>query len=152
VADMVGLNRTITNIVLAILLLVVAAAIMNTVFMAVAERTREFGVMMALGTASGAIRRMVVYETVVILVLASVVGYGAGIASVEYAGRAGLDLSGFFGGYSTVPGLTGIVYPRVVLGNIIPPGLALLFLGVAVSLYPAARAARLDPATAIRHV
>ena len=152
VADMVGLNRTITNIVLAILLLVVAAAIMNTVFMAVAERTREFGLMMAVGTAPGAIRRMVVYETVVLLVLASLVGYGAGIAAVEYAGRVGLDLSGFFRGYSTVPGLTGIVYPKVVLGNIIPPGLALLFLGVAVSLYPAARAARLDPAAAIRHV
>jgi putative ABC transport system permease protein len=151
IAEMVRLNRTISQIVNAILLLVVATAVMNTVFMAVAERTREFGVMMALGTPPGAIRRMVVYETIALLSVASIIGYGFGAALVGYAGRAGLDLSGFFRGYSAIPGLTGMVHPTLVPANILPPGLALFLAGVLVSLYPAARAARLDPTTAIRH-
>jgi ABC-type lipoprotein release transport system permease subunit len=150
--EMVKFNRVVTRILLAVLLLVVATAIMNTVFMAVTERTREFGVMMALGTAPRAILRMVVYETVVLLLLASLAGYGAGIGLVGYFGRAGMDLSGFFEGYAAIPGLTGIVYPQLMSESIVPPCIALIILGVLVSLYPAAKAARLDPSRAIRHV
>ena len=150
--EMVKAFRVFTNILLALLLLVVATAIMNTVFMAVAERTREFGVMIALGTSPAAMLRMVVYETVVLLLLASLVGYGIGIALVLYFGRTGIDLSGFFQGYSAIPGLTGIVYPELMRASVIPPGIVLLIAGMLVSLYPAAKAARLDPSPAIRHV
>jgi ABC-type antimicrobial peptide transport system permease subunit len=48
--------------------------------------------------------------------------------------------------------LTGIVYPRIFGATVVPPGIALLIAGVLVSLYPAAKAARLDPVQAIRHV
>jgi putative ABC transport system permease protein len=151
VADMVGLIRAIRSVVVAVFFLVVALAVMNTVFMAVAERTREFGVMMALGTPPDAIVRMVVYETGVLMVMASIAGYAAGAAIVSAYGTAGMDLSRFFADYSTIPGLTGIVYPRFVWGSLIGPGVALFAASVAVSIYPALRAARLDPTAAIRH-
>lgn len=150
-ADMLGLVRSIRTIVAAVFFVVVALAVTNTVFMAVAERTREFGVMMALGTPPAAIVRMVVYETVALMLLASVVGYAAGAAVVGWLGHAGLDLSAFYKDYSAIPGLTGIVYPRVVFASIAGPGIALFLASVAVSLYPAVRAAQLDPTAAIRH-
>lgn len=152
VQEMVRMNRVIGNIVLAIAFLVIAIAIMNTVFMAVAERTPEFGVMMALGAPPAAIQRMVVYETLALMLLASFIGYGVGVLLVVYFGRQGIDLSGFFRGYSAIPGLTGIVHPKLVISHIGPPGLVLFVASVLVSLYPAARAARLDPVRAIRHV
>lgn len=151
VADMIGLVHAIRTIVVAVFFLVVALAVMNTVFMAVAERTREFGVMTALGTPPTAIVRMVVYETVALMLLASVVGYVAGAGLVGWLGRVGLDLSGFYESYSAIPGLTGIVYPRVELVSIVGPGIGLFLASVVVSLIPAARAARLDPTTALRH-
>jgi ABC-type lipoprotein release transport system permease subunit len=149
--EMVKFNRVVTDILVAVLLLVVATAIMNTVFMAVTERTRELGVMMALGTSPPALVRMIVYETVVLLLGAALGGYGAGIALVAYFGRAGMDLSGFFQGYAAIPGLTGVVYPQLMSQSVVPPGIALIVLGVLVSLYPATKAARLEPSLAIRH-
>jgi ABC-type lipoprotein release transport system permease subunit len=149
--EMVKFNRVVTDILLAVLLLVVATAIMNTVFMAVTERTRELGVMMALGTSPPALVRMIVYETVVLLLGSALAGYGAGIALVAYFGRAGMDLSGFFQGYAAIPGLTGVVYPQLVSQSLVPPGIALIVLGVLISLYPATKAARLEPSLAIRH-
>ena len=151
VDQMAGLLRVVRAIVVGVFLLVVALAVMNTVYMAVAERTREFGVMMALGTPPRAIVRMVLYETVALMAMASVVGYTLGALLVTYLGKRGLDLSIFFKDYSTIPGLTGITYPRVLWSSILWPGVALLLAGVSVSLLPAARAARLDPSRAIRH-
>lgn len=57
---MLGLVRAIRSIMVAVFFPTVALAVMNTVFMAVAERSREFGVMMALGTPPAAIVRTVV--------------------------------------------------------------------------------------------
>ncbi len=150
VDEMVRLVLVIRTIVMAIVLVVVAMAIMNTVFMSVAERTRELGVMMALGTRASAVVRMILYETTAIMLLASVTGYAAGVLLVGYFGRNGLDLSSFFREYSAIPGLTGIVHPRLVLGSIVGPGIALFVASVLIALYPAGMAARLDPATAIR--
>jgi ABC-type lipoprotein release transport system permease subunit len=149
--EMVKFNRVVSNILLAVLLLVVATAVMNTVYMAVAERTREFGIMMALGTSPAAIGRMVVYETLVLLAFALLAGYGLGGALVGYFGAAGIDLSAFFRDFSAIPGITGIVYPMLFAATVAPPGIALLIAGVLASFLPASRAARLDPATAIRH-
>ncbi len=151
VADMLGLVRAIRTVIVAVFFLVVALAVMNTVFMAVTERTREFGVMMALGTPPDAIVRMVVYETVALMLLAAVIGYAAGAAVVSLFGSVGLDLSGFYRDYSAIPGLTGIVYPKLVAGNLVGPGVGLFLASVTVSLYPAVRASRLDPTAAIRH-
>lgn len=151
VNQMVGLIRTIRAIVLGIFLVVVALAVMNTVVMAVTERTREFGVMMALGTPPAAIVRMVLYETAALMTLASVVGYALGMTLVSYLGREGLDMSSLFKDYDAIPGLTGIAYPRLVIGSIVLPGVVLFAASVLVSLLPAMRAAGLDPSKAIRH-
>ena len=151
VDEMVRVIGVMRAIVLAIVFSVTALAVMNTVFMAVAERTREFGVMMALGTPPGAVVRLVVYETTALMALASFIGYGVGALLVQYYARKGLDLSRFFEGYASIPGLTGISYLRLVVANIVGPGIVLFLATVLASLYPAARAAKLDPARAIRH-
>ena len=149
--EMVRITRTIRTIVMAIILGVVAMAIMNTVFMSVAERTREVGVLLALGTRPAAIVRMVLYETAATMVLAAAIGYGTGVLLVSYLGHAGLDLSAFFRDYDAIPGLTGIIYPRLVWASILAPGIILLIGSLLASVYPAAQAARLDPVKALRH-
>ena len=149
--EMIRITRTIRTIVMAIILGVVAMAIMNTVFMSVAERTREVGVLLALGTRPAAVVRMVLYETAATMVLAAAAGYGGGVLLVSYLGHAGLDLSAFFRDYDAIPGLTGIIYPRLIWASILAPGILLLLGSLLASLYPATQAARLDPVKALRH-
>lgn len=151
VQQMIGLDRAIRAVVIGLFLVVVALAVMNTAVMSVAERTREFGVLMALGTAPSAIVRMVLYETAALMLLASLLGYAGGAALVAYFGRNGLDLSGLYAGYDTIPGLTGIAYPRLIVESIVVPGVALFAASVLVALLPASQAARLDPVQAIHH-
>jgi len=151
VVEMIQFLVAIRTIIMTIILVVVAMAIMNTVFMSVAERTRELGVMMALGTRPAAVVRMVLYETAAIMVLASLAGYAASALLVGYVGRNGLDLSAFFRNYDAIPGLTGIMYPRLVMASIVGPGIALFVASVLISVYPAGKAAKLDPVAAIRH-
>jgi ABC-type lipoprotein release transport system permease subunit len=151
VDEMVRVSQAIRTIVMAIVLAVVILAIMNTVFMAIAERTRELGVMLALGTRPWAVVRMVLYETGATMALASAIGYGSGVLLVSYLSRAGLDLSVFFQNYDAIPGLTGIIYPRLIWASIMVPGVILLLGSLLASAYPAAQAARLDPVKALRH-
>ncbi|MFN8583049.1 MAG: FtsX-like permease family protein [Gemmatimonadaceae bacterium] len=151
VDEMVRYVGVIRTIIVGILLAVVAMAIMNTVFMSVAERTRELGMMIALGTRPAGVVRMVLYETAVIMSVASLVGYGVAVLVVAYFSRRGMDFSSFFRDYTTIPGITGITYPRLVIATVVWPGLALFVGSVVASVYPALKAARLDPATALRH-
>jgi putative ABC transport system permease protein len=132
-------------------LAVVAIGVMNTLMMSVMERTRELGIMMALGTRPRAIVTLVLYESLVLALVGILAGLALGLPVVQYLGVRGLDLSRYASGLQSIPGLTGIIYPVFIPANLVRPALVLLGLSVLAALYPAWRAARLQPADAIRH-
>jgi putative ABC transport system permease protein len=119
--------------------------------MSVMERTRELGIMMALGTRPRAIVTLVLYESLVLALVGILAGLALGLPVVQYLGVRGLDLSRYASGLQSIPGLTGIIYPVFIPANLVRPELVLLGLSVLAALYPAWRAARLQPADAIRH-
>jgi len=152
VDQMIEYLRLVLGLVTGIVLAVVAIGVMNTLLMSVMERTRELGIMMALGTRPRAIVMLVVYESLVLALVGIVAGLAAGFPLVEYLRVDGLDLSGYAKGLQSIPGLTGIIYPAFVPASLLRPLLLLLALSLLAALYPAWRAARLQPVTAIRHV
>jgi ABC-type lipoprotein release transport system permease subunit len=124
--------------------------IANVLLMAVYERTREIGILMAIGMRPRRLLAMILAESVVLTTLGLGLGYGVALASVA-ALHNGIDLSFWAKGLTAVGAGTRIVPVIRSYDVVIPIAIAMLT-AVAASLWPALRAARLRPAEAVRYV
>ena len=126
-----------------ILIIVVAFSIMNTFLMAIFERTREFGIMMAVGTAPGRLVKLLLIESTAMTMLGIVAGIIGGILVTSYFQVHGIDIGGsseFLRQY----GISGKLYPQLsLLSATIGPGLVLIITLIA-ALYPAFRCPSLE--------
>lgn len=128
-------------------LLVATLGIVNTLLMAISERTREIGVMKALGATEATIRRMFAIE-------AAAIGFVGGVGGALVATAIGAAGNILLPRTSWFPDLSGFADFQVFL---FPPWLlagAIGFstvVGALAGLYPANRAARLDPVEALRY-
>ncbi|MDD5711812.1 MAG: ABC transporter permease [Smithellaceae bacterium] len=127
-----------------------AFGIINTTLMAVYERMREFGLMKALGMKPAWIIEEVVVESLFILLLGVAVGDAISIATVYALSLHGIDLSAFAAG-SEFAGVARVIYPLVDARNVISANAVVFVLGILISLYPAAKAARFTPREALLH-
>lgn len=151
VVQMVEMSQVDFYLILSVVFVVVAIGVMNTMVMSVMERTRELGVMLALGTRGVQLLLTIVFEAFFLAVLGMVAGTLAGGALVYWLNQAGIDLSSISGALETIPGITDRVYPVLMFDHVWLPSLLLFLCSVTVALYPAWRAARLDPVEAIHH-
>lgn len=138
-------------IIVTILYIATGLGILNTFFMSVMERTREFGVLMAVGMKPGQIRRMVLLETLFMGVVALVCGVTLGLGLSLYMAIVGIDLSGTL---TPITYAGGTILPRlravIELSNIYIPALSLLIICLLAGFLPANRAARMQPVVAIK--
>jgi len=124
--------------------------IVNTTLMAVFERIREFGLLKALGMQPWWIIREVLTESCLILLLGMAVGNGLSALSVLALSGPGIDLSAFAEGLEYF-GMSRVIYPVMIARDIILANLVVFVLGILVSLYPAAKAARFTVVRALAH-
>ena len=144
-----GKTNLITFIFVGIILVALAFGIVNTMLMAVLDRTREIGMLLAIGMKPSRIFGMILLETVFLSATGAVVGVCFGVAGIAWFGRTGINLSMIAEGFNAL-GYSSIVYPYLA------PGFYLILSGMVVVIalvagwVPAARAMRLRPAAAIR--
>lgn len=134
--------------------LVIAAGIMNTMLMSVLERTREFGIMLALGMSPAQVARLVLVESFWLGCLGVALGIVITAPWFYYMSRTGIDLSGLVGEDYSAGGV--LVDPVMKLRLFRESALAILvtvfLLTLAAGIYPAIRAGRVLPARSIKEI
>lgn len=137
------------NIFVGIILLALAFGIINTMLMSILERRQELGMMMALGMNRFRVFRLIMLETIFLVLTACPFGILLAFLTVAYFGRKGIDLSSFSETLENF-GYDAITYPVIRAPQLIRVIIMVIITALISSLFPARRALKLKPAEAIK--
>lgn len=140
--------------VLVLVLAAAAAGVANTMLMSTFERTRELGMLLALGAGPGRIVGLVLVEAVALGLTGALAGTALGLGLVA-ATHGGIDWATITGGGPSEISFGGLVwslrlYPKLAAIDVVRVLAGVLVVSVLAAAWPAARAARLQPARALR--
>ena len=154
IAEMMTFQRSIMVIFGFMMYIGAGLLIMNSTLMMVFERIREFGVMKAIGLRPLQILFLVFFETFWMSVLAGLAGIAVGIPITLWVGKVGIDLTSMAPDGFAMSGTVfdPVMYARVTADSIYIPFLMLLAVAFASALYPAVKAAVIEPVKAIYHI
>ena len=146
---MSGYMDTMMALFMVIILGALGFGIVNTMLMVVLERTKELGMLMAIGMTRKRIFLMILYETVFLALVGAVVGEILSVLVIHYFGQTGIDLSNYAEGMESV-GYSAMTYPMLEPYRYIQITVLVVITAIVASIYPALKALKLEPAEAIR--
>jgi len=135
-----------------VILGIAGLGILNLLLMAVYERTREIGLLGALGLRPGQISILFVLEGTMIGLVGAAVGIALGVGLNVLFGRVGFDFSAFSGTTSYMALITGRIYPSLGIENLPTRALTVAIIAALAALLPAYEAARHEPAQSLHFV
>jgi len=152
-ANAIKLDHASQEFIFVVIVLIVTIGVINTLLMSVMERIREFGVILAVGATPGRLRRMVMTEALLLGAVSMLLGNLLGAAATWYLADIGIDLRDFI---PETMEFGGVIFDPVMragwdVAYMAQMSLYILLLSVIASLYPAAKAAKIAPAVAMRH-
>lgn len=152
-AGIVQIDRTMNYLFQVIVFMLIAAGILNTILMSVLERTREFGVMMAIGMTPGSLFRLVLTEAFWLSVLGIISGLVITSPLYYWLHYYGWDISGFF----DATDVAGVIYDPTIYNELRLDSLVVILsiaFGIIMlsGLYPAWRAGKVPPVESLKHI
>ncbi len=147
---MIAVMDQVAWVIYAGVFIAMAFGIANVLLMSIYERTREIGMMMAMGMRPSRVVLSVMVESLVVTGAGLGSGLAAGLLGVWLL-RDGLDLSLYAEGLASF-GVGSVIVPVVRSNDLLAPAVMALVAAVLASSWPAIRAARLRPAEALRRV
>ena len=133
-----------------VIFLALSFGLVNTLVMAVFERVREIGLMLALGMRPANILGQVVLESLMLLAIGLALGSALSWLTVQPI-KDGIDVS-IVGEGMDMWGMSSVLVPELLVGDVILANVVVLILGFFASLSPAWRAAQYEPIEAITKV
>lgn len=152
IADMLELSKTMVVIVGFIVVGLASLGMLNTMLMAVHERTHEFGILLSIGMKRGLLLLMVLFESFFLALVSALAGSVLGVLVSLYVVEHGIDFSDSMpDGYDWA----GIVFEPVMTGylepmHVVNASLLMILVTLLASLLPSWRTVRLKPAEVMR--
>jgi len=152
-----GVNLYETNIGLSatvfifLFMLALIFGIINTMLMAVLERNKELGMLMAVGMNKVRIFKMIISETLILGIIGAPIGLFLAWLTTIYFQGTGLDLTAFSAGLEKL-GMSTVIYPVSEPGLYLKMTVAVVVTALLASIYPAWRAIKLRPVEAMRKI
>jgi len=135
-----------------IMLIIVGIGILNLLLMAVFERTREIGILGALGLRPSNISIVFLLEGTLMGLVGLAFGVALGVSTNALLGRVGFDFSAFSSMTSYAALLSGKMYPTLGLEKLLRHSLVVLVITILFSFYPAWQASQNEPAQSLHYV
>jgi putative ABC transport system permease protein len=147
------INQSMTSlyILLSIIMLALAFGIVNTMLMAVLERMKELGMLMAIGMKRTRIFLMIILETIMIALVGGPIGLLIGFLTIQYFYHNGLDLSMYSEALEQY-GMDRILYMRLEFYYYIIIVAGIITTAIIAAIYPAIKAVKLKPADALHKI
>ncbi|NGP89457.1 ABC transporter permease [Fodinibius halophilus] len=138
-------------VVMVIIIIALVFSIINTMLMAVMERTRELGMLMAIGMNKRRLFGMVLSETFFLTMVGTPLGLLFSWITVSILGTTGIDLSAFAQGLNAY-GMETVIYPKLNASYYWHITLLISVAAILSALYPAWKTLKLKPVEAIRKI
>jgi ABC-type antimicrobial peptide transport system permease subunit len=132
-----------------IVMFALAFGIINTMMMTIFERTRELGMLMAIGMNRMRIFYMIMLETIFLTLVGAAAGMLSGWILVEILGNTGIHFSTWGEGFEAI-GFAATVYPVITPSFFIIITVMVILTAIISSIWPARKALKLNPIEALR--
>lgn len=139
------------GVFMAIILGALGFGIVNTMLMVILERTRELGMLMAIGMTKRRVFMMIMLETLFLALVGALIGEVLSMLLIYYYGNTGIDISSMAEGMESV-GYSAITFPVLEGYRYVQITMMVIIIGILASIYPAIKGLKLDPAEAIRTI
>lgn len=139
-----------TGIIIMIIMIALAFGIINTMLMSVLERTREIGMLTALGMNRARFFLLILTETVLLTTVGVPVGLVASWFTINSLGNSGIDISSFSGAAMSGFGFSSMIYPEFPVDSLRMVMTIVIGTALVSSIFPSLKAIKLQPADALR--
>jgi ABC-type lipoprotein release transport system permease subunit len=150
--DTYAMGEQVINIFGVIVLAIAGIGILNLMLMAVFERTREIGLLSALGLKRLQIMGMFLLEGSLIGMVGAVIGCVLGVALIAATGQVGFDLASMNEAGQATALMGNKLYPTLDIGMLLNRTVTVIVIAALASLYPAWQASKREPAEALHFV
>jgi ABC-type lipoprotein release transport system permease subunit len=146
------MKRTGQVVFLGIFVLLAVVGVTNTTLMAAFERTREIGMLMAMGLRNSGIRKLFLTEGALVGLMGGLIGIAIALPLIGWFAVRGLDLTAMYGDIDIGYPVKDMMFPALSVVTLSLTWILTGMLAALASLYPAVRASRKKPVEALRHV
>lgn len=136
-------------IFMVIILAALAFGIVNTMLMVVLERTKELGMLTAIGMNKKRVFNMIMLESVFLSMVGGAVGMLISKIVIGLTATRGINFASYAEGFEAM-GYAAHIYPVISTSFFVTVTILIIITGILSSVYPALKALKLDPADALR--